>query len=168
MYACASSWRTHPTSSGCSRNQRSLRVIVRPPVTPGGPSRATSIVTDGEGGSRPIRRATAAPCSSTSSWAHRRIRSRSRRPTVPRDPSQLAVNRGRASQDVARQIVDTALPIGDASARFLHQEAARRDVPRREAQFEETVEDPARGPCEIETGRTGPAEILESLERPRE
>src|SRR6266576_2792875 len=168
MYACASSFRTLPTSSGCSRNQRALRVIVRPPVTPGGPSRSTSIVTDGGEGSRPIWRATSAPCSSTSPSAHRRIRSRSRRLKVPRDPSQLAVDRGRASQHVARPIAGTAIPVGDVSARLLDQEAARSDVPRREPEFEEAVEDPARGPGQIETRCTGPAEILESLERSRE
>src|SRR6266480_7564540 len=80
MYACVSSCRTHPTSSGCSLNQRSLSVIVSPPVTPGGPAGSTSIVTGGRGGSTPISLATADPCSLTSRSAHVRIRSRSRRP----------------------------------------------------------------------------------------
>src|SRR5437016_928559 len=165
MKACVSSWTTHPTSSGCSRNHRSLRVIVSPPVTPGGPSGTTSIATAGKGGSTAISRATASPCSSTSPSAHARIRSRSRRPMAPRDPTQLVVHPGRAGQDVAREIARSVVPVGDEPTGFLHQEAAGSDIPRRETELEETVEHPARGPGEIQTRRARPAEILEPLQR---
>src|SRR5512132_3690073 len=152
-------------SSGCSRNQRSLSVIVSPPVTPGGPSGATSIVTGGRGGSRSISRATAGPCSWTSPSAQTRILSRSRPPMFPRDATQLVMHSGRAGQDVARQIAGAAVPIGDAPAGFRHQEPACRDVPWSETELEETIEDPTRRPGEIEAGGARPAEILEALER---
>src|SRR5438132_7256980 len=74
---------------------------------------------------------------------------------------ELSLDRGRSSDDVAalkpsvasREIADHAAGLGD------HQRSGR-DVPGREVQFEEAVEDARCGVCEVERRRSGPPHAL--------
>src|SRR5207253_1301434 len=74
---------------------------------------------------------------------------------------ELSLDRGRSSDDVAalepsvasREIADHSAGLGD------HQRSGR-DVPRREVQFEESVEDAGRGVCQVEGRRSRPPHAL--------
>src|SRR5437867_209724 len=74
---------------------------------------------------------------------------------------ELSMYRGRSADDVAalepsvasREIADDSAGLGD------HQRSGR-DVPGREVQFEEAVEDARRGVCEVERRRSRPPHAL--------
>ena len=67
-----------------------------------------------------------------------------------------------AGHDVAFHPGGAAVPVGDDAAGFLDQQAAGRDVPGAERQFEEAVEDAFGDPGEVQAGGAGAAEIFEA------
>src|SRR6266702_3585370 len=73
---------------------------------------------------------------------------------------------GRRREDVARLHpgVPTG-PVGHAPARLEHEQRARGDVPRVEAELEEAVEGARRRPRKVERGGARAAQVLEPLER---
>ena len=84
---------------------------------------------------------------------------------MPGDAEQFGVDGGRSGEDVARQDVVGAGPVGDDAAGLPDQERPGGDVPRAERQLEEPVEHTGRHPRQVERGGAGPAEVLEALER---
>src|SRR5437879_1347686 len=75
------------------------------------------------------------------------------------------MHRRRGGQDVARlEPRITPRPVADAPADFEHQRGAGRDVPRIEAELEESVERARRGPGQVHGRGARTSKILKSLD----